>query len=138
MLRAPDPFPFCMSMHPTWRRACVAFILLLACGAAAGLAPDSIEVGQLPREARAVLTAIRAGGPFAYAKDGSAFGNYEGVLPRRKRGYYREFTVDTPGARNRGARRIVCGGEARDWSRNAPAACWYTADHYATFRRIQE
>jgi ribonuclease T1 len=120
------------------RRIGAAIALLLACGAAFALATGTIEVGQLPREARTVLAAIRAGGPFAYAKDGSTFGNYEGVLPRQKRGYYREFTVDTPGARNRGARRVVCGGEARDWSRNAPAACWYTDDHYATFRRIQE
>lgn len=120
------------------RRVCVALLLLLASAAGHALTPGVVEVAQLPREARAVLAAIRAGGPFAYAKDGSTFGNYEGVLPRQKRGYYREFTVDTPGSRNRGARRVVCGAEARDWSRNAPAACWYTDDHYATFRRIQE
>ena len=120
------------------RRVCAAILLLLSVPAVHALTPGSVEVAQLPREARAVLAAVRTGGPFAYAKDGSTFGNYEGVLPRQKRGYYREFTVDTPGSRNRGARRVVCGGEARDWSRNAPAACWYTDDHYATFRRIQE
>jgi ribonuclease T1 len=57
--------------------------------------------------------------------------NRERLLPRESRGHYREYTVETPGARNRGARRIVCGGE-----RVAPAACWYSADHYASFRRI--
>lgn len=127
-----------MKTTHSWRRLGAACALLLACRAALGLASGTIEAGQLPREARTVLAAIRAGGPFPYAKDGSTFGNYEGALPRQKRGYYREFTVDTPGSRNRGARRVVCGGEARDWSRNAPAACWYTDDHYATFRRIQE
>jgi ribonuclease T1 len=71
------------------------------------------------------------GGPFRHEKDGSVFGNRERLLPRERRGHYREYTVDTPGSRHRGARRIVCGGE-----RTAPATCWYTADHYASFRRI--
>lgn len=122
-----------------WRRiAPLLLLLFLGAGRTWGLALDSVDAGALPREARAVLAAVRAGGPFAYAKDGSTFGNYENILPRQRRGYYREFTVDTPGARNRGARRIVCGGEARDWSRNAPAACYYTDDHYASFRRIKD
>lgn len=102
------------------------------------LAPGEIESTALPREGRTVLAAVRKGGPFAYSKDGSTFGNFEGNLPKKRRGYYREFTVETPGARNRGARRIVCGGESTDWGRNAPSACYYTDDHYATFRRIRE
>ena len=74
---------------------------------------------------------IRQGGPFPYDKDGTVFGNRERLLPAYQRGYYREYTVKTPGARNRGARRIVCGGAA-----TAPATCYYTADHYASFRKI--
>ncbi len=85
----------------------------------------------LPREARRTLTLIRAGGPFPYAKDGSTFGNREGLLPRRARGYYREYTVPTPGEDDRGARRIVCGGQAR-----SVGECYYTGDHYSSFRRI--
>lgn len=101
-------------------------------------APDEIPAASLPREGRVVLAAVRAGGPFAYPKDGVTFGNYEKRLPARRRGFYREYTVATPGERTRGARRIVCGGEAAEWARNAPQACWYTADHYASFRRIVE
>ena len=100
--------------------------------------PGEIESAALPREGRAVLAAVRKGGPFGYSKDGSTFGNFEGNLPKKRRGHYREFTVETPGARNRGARRIVCGGESADWGRNAPSACYYTDDHYATFSRIRE
>lgn len=115
------------------------WLLLCLCAVPAfALAPGEIESAALPREGRAVLGAVRKGGPFAYSKDGSTFGNFEGNLPKKRRGYYREFTVETPGARNRGARRIVCGGEAGDWGRNAPSACYYTDDHYATFRRIRE
>ncbi|MFO1218428.1 MAG: ribonuclease [Burkholderiaceae bacterium] len=95
-------------------------------------ASDSVPLTELPREAQQTERLIRAGGPFPYAKDGVAFGNRERQLPRRERGYYREYTVPTPGAHNRGARRIVCGGiEVRK-----PEACYYTDDHYASFRRI--
>lgn len=97
-----------------------------------------IALRDLPKEARTTHGLILQGGPFPYTKDGVTFGNFEGALPRHPRGYYREFTVPTPGARNRGARRIVCGGESRQWSRNAPEACWYTADHYQTFQKIKE
>ena len=115
------------------------WLLLCLCVAPAfALAPGEIETAALPLEGRAVLAAVRKGGPFAYSKDGSTFGNFEGNLPKKRRGYYREFTVATPAARNRGARRIVCGGESGDWGRNAPSACYYTDDHYATFRRIRE
>ena len=120
----------------TLRRLCLLACLGLA--PAYALAPDEIEARALPREGRAVLGAIRKGGPFAFSKDGLTFGNFEGSLPKKRRGYYREYTVETPGARNRGARRIVCGAEAGDWSRNAPSACYYTDDHYASFRHIRE
>ncbi|BDP41382.1 hypothetical protein DAETH_13510 [Deinococcus aetherius] len=91
-----------------------------------------VAAADLPREARRTLSLIRAGGPFPYAKDGSTFGNREGILPRRARGYYREYTVPTPGEDDRGARRIVCGGQAR-----SVGECYYTGDHYTSFRRIQ-
>ncbi len=84
----------------------------------------------LPPEARAMLQRIARGGPFEHRQDGAVFGNYEGLLPQRSRGYYHEYTVETPGARTRGARRIVSGG--------TPAAVWYyTDDHYRSFRRIE-
>ncbi len=95
--------------------------------------PVEIDVRALPPEARDVLGQIRAGGPFRYERDGVVFGNRERSLPRRPRGFYHEYTVRTPGLRTRGARRIVCGG-----SRQAPEVCYYTDDHYATFKRIRE
>ena len=97
-----------------------------------GLAGTSISAAALPAEARATQQSIRAGGPFAAAKDGSVFGNRERQLERKPRGYYREYTVATPGVRSRGARRIVCGGTRA----TEPDACFYTDDHYASFRRI--
>jgi ribonuclease T1 len=93
---------------------------------------NTVGLSELPAEARQTKERILAGGPFPYTKDGTVFGNRERLLPREKRGYYREYTVKTPGAKNRGARRIVCGGEKPA----APDACYYTADHYASFRRI--
>ncbi|HTG97742.1 MAG TPA: ribonuclease domain-containing protein [Burkholderiales bacterium] len=90
---------------------------------------NEIAVKQLPNEARQTLALIKAGGPFPYAKDGAVFGNREGQLPKRNRGYYREYTVRTPGAKDRGARRIVAG---------VPGEYYYTDDHYQTFRRIIE
>jgi len=92
-----------------------------------------IAVADLPPEARHTLALIKRGGPFPYSKDGTVFRNYEGVLPKQKRGYYHEFTVKTPGARNRGARRIVSGGNPR-----TSGEYYYTDDHYATFKRIKE
>lgn len=86
----------------------------------------------LPVQAQEVLRQVYRGGPFRYEKDGSTFFNRERLLPRRKRGHYREYTVPTPGLNHRGARRIVCGGEQP----RAPEACYYTADHYASFRKI--
>jgi ribonuclease T1 len=92
----------------------------------------TVSVAALPVEAQAVERAIHQGGPFAFPKDGIVFANRERLLPAQWRGYYREYTVPTPGAGDRGARRIVCGGAEPQ----APRACYYTADHYASFRRI--
>jgi ribonuclease T1 len=83
----------------------------------------------LPPEARQTLVLIKAGGPFPYQQDGKVFGNREKLLPQRARGYYREYTVKTRGARDRGARRIVAG---------PPGEYYYTEDHYRSFRRILE
>jgi ribonuclease T1 len=92
-----------------------------------------ITVADLPREGREVLGHIHTGGPFRYSRDGVVFDNREHRLPSESRGYYHEYTVATPGVHNRGARRIICGGE-----KAAPEACWYTDDHYESFRRIVE
>jgi ribonuclease T1 len=94
-------------------------------------ATPAVRVGELPREAQHTLQLIQQGGPFPYAKDGIVFGNYEHILPQRRRGYYHEYTVPTPGSRNRGARRLVCGGPPR-----TPELCYYTHDHYASFQAI--
>jgi len=94
---------------------------------------NEVAIATLPREAREVLTLIRTGGPFAYERDGVTFGNRERLLPQQRRGFYHEYTVTTPGASNRGTRRIICGGPQR-----APEVCYYTDDHYASFRRIRE
>lgn len=91
-----------------------------------------VALADLPPEARQTEALIRQGGPFKYAKDGSVFRNRERLLPAENRGYYREYTVKTPGARDRGARRIVCGGSQP----TRPERCYYTADHYASFARI--
>jgi ribonuclease T1 len=93
----------------------------------------TVRLAELPSQGQETYERIRAGGPFPYDKDGTVFGNRERLLPLEKRGYYREYTVKTPGSRDRGARRIVCGGPKR-----TPQACYYTADHYASFRKIVE
>ncbi len=90
-------------------------------------APETIAEADLPAEAKATLKLINKGGPFPYPRDGIVFGNREHQLPAQPRGYYHEYTVKTPGARNRGPQRIVCGPLPE---------CYYTADHYRTFRRI--
>jgi len=118
-----------------WRRAGAALlaVALSACdGSAADTTPDAIPVvaaSELPGEARTTIALIRKGGPFPYPRDGIEFRNFEKRLPGMSRGYYREYTVRTPGAKDRGARRVVAGqgGEL-----------YYTDDHYNSFRRIKE
>jgi ribonuclease T1 len=88
-----------------------------------------VRTADLPGEARETLNLIRQGGPFPFARDGAIFSNREGRLPRAARGTYREYTVKTPGSRDRGARRIIAAGSDQ---------FWYTADHYRSFRRIAE
>ena len=92
----------------------------------------TVSLSALPQQAQQTEGLIRSGGPFPFDKDGTVFGNREQLLPARPRGHYLEYTVKTPGATNRGARRIVCGG-ARP---THPEACFYTEDHYTSFRRI--
>ena len=119
-------------------RAIAAILLGLLFAAPAALARSEtpaeaalaeIAAAELPGEARQTISLIRKGGPFPFLRDGVVFGNFEKRLPARARGYYREYTVRTPGARDRGARRIVAGkgGEL-----------YYTDDHYNSFRRITE
>lgn len=106
-------------------RLLAALALVCLCAAFAG----DIQGERLPLEARETLERIRAGGPFPYPQDGRVFSNRERLLPSKARGYYREYTVHTPGARDRGARRIVAGGSGE---------YYYTDDHYRSFRRIRE
>ncbi|GAB3762048.1 guanyl-specific ribonuclease [Microlunatus parietis] len=120
----------------------VAVALLVGCSVGTVTEPEAgpgardpesglvvVELDQLPPEAARTLELIKAGGPFPYRKDGSTFGNREGLLPDRPRGYYREYTVPTPGEDDRGARRIVTGDRDRIF--------YYTGDHYTSFSRIR-
>jgi ribonuclease T1 len=120
------------------RRAAGAVLLglsLLSANGTVSARSPAIETGgvvrtaDLPREARETLALIKQGGPFPYSRDGVDFANREGRLPRASRGTYREYTVKTPGRRDRGARRIITAGINQ---------FWYTADHYRSFRRIVE
>ncbi|MGS5089617.1 ribonuclease domain-containing protein [Hydrogenophaga sp. A37] len=97
-----------------------------------GSSVASVALSSLPPQGQEVMEQIREGGPFRYTKDGSVFGNRERQLPSQKRGYYREYTVPSPGLSHRGARRIVCGGPKP----RTPDACFYTEDHYSSFRLI--
>jgi len=106
----------------------LAHVLALAAAAGAELpAVRSVAIAELPPEAQRTIRALRAGGPFRYERDGAVFGNFERLLPRRARGYYREYTVETPGLKHRGARRIVVG---------ARGELYYTDDHYRTFKKV--
>ncbi|MDZ7937470.1 MAG: ribonuclease domain-containing protein [Rhodoferax sp.] len=104
---------------------------LFAKDARLGPSGSEVSLGGLPPQAQTTYRLVLQGGPFPYAKDGVIFSNRERLLPLQTRGYYREYTVKTPGSADRGARRIVCGGLA-----TVPLACYYTADHYASFRKI--
>lgn len=119
-----------------WVKVCLALVGLFILGGAIAResrSDDTVAFRDLPRAAQETVRLIREGGPFPYPRDGAVFANHEGVLPKQKRGYYHEFTVKTPGARNRGARRIVVGGALA-----APSEFYYTDNHYVTFRRIDE
>ena len=96
-----------------------------------GSSNEMVALAALPQEGRQTYALIFQGGPFPYEKDGSVFGNRERRLPVHARGYYREYTVRSPGIRGRGGRRIACGGPPRN-----PEVCYYSDDHYASFRRI--
>lgn len=84
----------------------------------------------MPPEACDTLARIQHNGPFPYNQDGVVFGNYEGLLPQEPRGFYHEYTVDMPDARNRGTRRIITGG-------TPPQVFYYTGDHYHSFQPFQ-
>ena len=95
---------------------------------------STVALAELPKNGQQTYALIFKGGPFAHGKDGTVFGNFERILPRKQRGYYREYTVRTPGRSGRGAKRIVCGG----WTPVIPDACYFSHDHYASFRKIVE
>jgi ribonuclease T1 len=109
--------------------AFAGFFLCAPASSRTSAEPPAVAAAELPPEARQTVLLIRRGGPFPYERDGVVFGNFERLLPPRERGYYREYTVPTPGVRSRGARRIV-GGRGGE--------LYYSDDHYRTFRRIRE
>jgi ribonuclease T1 len=123
-------------MHRVLPRLLLLLALSLAALPGCGREPVPLEPHRqthaqtLPSEALATLDLIRRGGPFPYRKDGTLFQNREGRLPDRPRGYYREYTVPTPGSPDRGARRIIAGGDP-------PREYYYTPDHYRSFRPIE-
>lgn len=124
-------------MNLSWIKALLVVVLTLAAAQASAYSQtlysdpvlQEVALSALPLEAKKTLQLIKQGGPFPYPRDGVVFGNYEKRLPKKARGYYREYTVKTPGIRSRGARRIVCG---------QPAVCYYSNDHYETFKLIRE
>ena len=121
------------ALHKTGLVVALASALVTTAAVQAkGPSPDVVALSQLPAEAQTTHRLVLAGGPFPQRKDGTVFGNRERALPSRPRGFYHEYTVYTPGSRDRGARRIVCGGTRP----SNPEACFYTGDHYATFRQI--
>ena len=126
-----------------WARAAVMALLALSGGLigtsvqakteAPAAVLQTMTVAALPPQGRDMMALIEKGGPFKYEKDGTVFGNREGLLPRRPRGHYTEYTVRTPGSRNRGARRIVAAGDP-----TRSGEYYYSADHYQSFQRIRE
>lgn len=120
----PDAAP---TARPTARPTAKPTTASPAQGPQAPAGMKTIQESQLPREARQTLALIDAGGPFPYRQDGQTFQNREGLLPAKPDGYYREYTVETPGSPDRGARRIITGrgGEV-----------YYTDDHYASFKWV--
>lgn len=127
--------------HDWWMLLLVATLVLFGLAGQAGVMAKSlsdldsaatVSMSALPTQGREVLALVYQGGPFKYDKDGTVFGNRERLLPSNSRGYYREYTVKTPREKTRGARRIICGGVKP----TTPDACYYTDDHYASFRKI--
>ncbi len=121
-----------LNFRDTLRLLLLIFLpaVLFANSAAARVTSDeigAISASQLPAEARGTLLLIQRGGPFPHAKDGVIFANRERRLPAEPRGYYREYTVPTPGVRSRGARRIIAGRRGE---------YYYSDDHYRSFRRV--
>lgn len=105
----------------------VLLVALTACGGTASSSQRTITVARLPAEAQRTLALIDRGGPFPYRQDGTVFSNRERLLPAEPSGYYREYTVPTPGSADRGARRLIGGKNGERY---------YTADHYRTFARV--
>ena len=124
----PMPAPHLVSRARLWLfTASIALVTALSGCTGETSAPSSLA--ELPPEAVATLHLIKQGGPFPYRKDGALFHNREGLLPERPHGHYRAYTVPTPGASTRGARRFVVGG-------SPPKTYYYTHDHYNSFTRI--
>ena len=128
--------PWWQALHKTGLVVTLAGALLMS-GSVQAKGPlletdGTVTLAALPVEARTTHRLILSGGPFPNRKDGVVFGNRERELPRKPRGFYHEYTVPTPGSRDRGARRIVCGGNPP----SNPETCFYTGDHYASFQRI--
>ena len=110
-------------------RLIAGLLALVFSAGALGVPAGAIDKRQLPKEAVETIALIRKGGPFPYPRDGAIFGNREKRLPVYERGWYREYTVRTPGARDRGARRIVAGRDG---------TLYYSDDHYRSFKRVRE
>ena len=107
----------------------------MPCTASARTTPPAlaeVALADLPKEAHDVYALVRKGGPFAFDRDGVVFGNREQLLPAKPSGFYHEYTVRTPGVKSRGGRRLVCGGPP-----TTPDACYYSDDHYRSFRKIR-
>jgi len=126
-------------MWSSWRKSASVAILAFASSIGAQVqakesaqALEPVALSALPQEAQTTHRLILAGGPFPYSKDGTVFGNRERILPAKARGYYHEYTVAKPKARNRGAKRLVCGGKPP----TKPDVCYYTDDHYSSFKRV--
>lgn len=119
-------------MFPKNLKSLFVALALFASSALAFAFSNDVALTTLPKQAQETYSLIQKGGPFPYEKDGTVFGNRERQLPQQTRGYYREYTVKTPATKNRGAIRIVCGGTKP----KAADACYYTDDHYASFKRI--
>ena len=134
-----------MSPRWSWSNAVVLLLAVLSLAVGGAFARDErqpppmgqIALADLPAQARETLALIKRGGPFPYRKDGSTFHNREKRLPRQPRGYYTEYTVRTPGSRDRGARRIVA-GKGETGQAASSGEYYYTDDHYESFRRIRE